>query len=68
MLQICTGKLFTRDIEYRNNLKGIIYTNLKLFRDEKIQTKAGTILSVENAGGPNTVIYEIGFVAQRFKS
>ncbi|CDH41985.1 TPA: hypothetical protein ACF00A_002194 [Acinetobacter nosocomialis] len=59
MLQICTGKLFSKDIEYRNNLKGIIYTNLKLFRDEKIQTKAGSIVYAENASSPNTVIYEI---------
>ncbi|MDV7581577.1 hypothetical protein R4795_15225 [Acinetobacter baumannii] len=68
MLQICTGKLYTREIEYRNNLKGIIYTNLKLFRDEKIQTKAGTILSVENAGGPNTVIYEIEELVEETES
>jgi len=59
MLQISTGKLFSRDIGHRNNLKGIIYTNLKLFRDDKIQTKAGSIFFVENASGPNTVIYEI---------
>ncbi|MDA4862092.1 hypothetical protein PGK19_11410 [Acinetobacter baumannii] len=59
MLQICTGKLFSKDIEYRNNLKGIIYTNLKLLRDEKIQTKAGSIVYAENASSPNTVIYEI---------
>ncbi len=59
MLQISTGKLFSRDIGYRNNLKGIIYTNLRLFRDDKIQTKAGSIFFVENASGPNTVIYEI---------
>ncbi|EOQ73045.1 hypothetical protein [Acinetobacter lactucae] len=68
MLQICTGKLYTREIEYRNNLKGIIYTNLKLFRDEKIQTKAGTILSVENAEGPNTVIYEIEELVEETES
>lgn len=59
MLQICTGKLFSGDIEYRNNLKGIIYTNLNFSRDVKIQTKAGTILSTENINSPNTVIYEI---------
>lgn len=59
MLQICTGKLFFREIEYRNNLKGIIYTNLKLFKEQKIVTKAGTILCAETSTGPNAIIYEI---------
>ncbi len=59
MLQICTGKLFTREIEYQNNLKGIIYTNYNLFSDQKIETKAGTISFAENSNGPNTILYEI---------
>ncbi|CAK2384598.1 hypothetical protein VCRA2116O372_70066 [Vibrio crassostreae] len=41
VLQICSGKLFQNDIEYRNSLRGVIYTNLKLFGDDKIETLAG---------------------------
>lgn len=59
MLQICTGKLFIREIEYQNNLKGIIYTNYNLFSDQKIETKAGTISFAENSNGPSTILYEI---------
>lgn len=59
MLQICTGKLFEREYEYKNLLKGIIYTNLKFNRENKIVTEAGSIESTEDRNSCNTVIYEV---------
>lgn len=59
MLQICSGKLFQREVQYRNDLRGIIYTNLRLFRDRKIDTSAGSLLSTSTPGKSNAIIYEI---------
>ncbi len=59
VLQICSGKLFQNDIEYRNNLRGVIYTNLKLLGDEKIETQAGSILPTSSFGPSLAVIYEL---------
>ncbi|WP_127472536.1 tetratricopeptide repeat protein [Acinetobacter colistiniresistens] len=59
MLQIGTGKLFTREVEYRNNLKGIIYTNLRLMRDDKIETAGGSLIATENFRESNVLIYEL---------
>lgn len=59
VLQICSGKLFQNDIEYRNNLRGVIYTNLKLFGDEKIETQAGVILPTSSLGSSTAIVYEL---------
>lgn len=59
MLQIGTGKLFTREVEYRNNLKGIIYTNLRLMRDDKIETAGGSLIATENFRESNVLIHEL---------
>ncbi|HHZ8505011.1 TPA: hypothetical protein ACWL6U_002511 [Morganella morganii] len=59
MLQICSGKLFQKEVQYRNNLRGVIYTNLRLFGDTRIDTAAGSILSTSNLGQSNTIVYEI---------
>ncbi|MGF1719122.1 hypothetical protein L4D20_03650 [Vibrio kyushuensis] len=59
MLQICSGKMFQRDIEYRNNLRGILYTNLRLNRDKKLDTEAGSLLSTSNLGQSNAIVYEL---------
>ena len=59
MLQICSGKLFQKEVQYRNNLRGVIYTNLRLFRDTKIDTAAGSLLSTSNLGPSNAIVYEI---------
>lgn len=58
MLQIGTGKLFTRKVAYRNNLKGIIYTNLRLFRDDEIDTIAGSLIATEAFRESSALIYE----------
>lgn len=59
MLQICSGKLFQKEVQYRNNLRGVIYTNLRLFRDTKIDTAAGSLLPTSNLGPSNAIVYEI---------
>lgn len=61
MLQICSGKLFQNTVEYRNQLRGIIYTNLRFGfgRAEKLDTEAGFLLSTSNLGQSNAIVYEI---------
>jgi hypothetical protein len=61
MLQICSGKLFKNTVEYRNHLRGMIYTNLQFGfgREEKLDTEAGSLLSTSNLGQSNTIVYEI---------
>lgn len=59
VLQICSGKLFQNDIEYRNSLRGIIYTNLKLFGDDKVETLAGGIQPTSHLGSSTAVVYEL---------
>ena len=61
MLQICSGKLFKNNVEYRNQLRGIIYTNLRFGfgREEKLDTEAGSLLSTSNLGLSNAIVYEI---------
>lgn len=58
MLQIGSGKLFRNEVQYRNNLKGIIYTNLKLIRDEKLETAAGSLTPTSNFLEINAILYE----------
>jgi len=59
MLQISSGKLFQKSVGYRNNLRGVIYTNLKLARDKRIKTDAGSLLSTSTAGTCNAIVYEM---------
>ncbi|EIO4079087.1 hypothetical protein LQK60_004291 [Vibrio vulnificus] len=59
MLQICSGKMFQREIEYRNNLRGVLYTNLRLKQDKRLETDAGSLLSTSNLGQSNTIVYEL---------
>lgn len=59
MLQVGTGKLFAREVEYRNNLKGIIYTNLRLMRDDKIETVGGSLIATDTFRESNVLIYEL---------
>ncbi|WP_404396208.1 hypothetical protein [Pseudoalteromonas phenolica] len=51
--------MFQRNVEYRNNLRGILYTNLILSRDKKLVTEAGSLLSTSNLGQSNAVVYEL---------
>lgn len=58
MLQICSGKLFTKDVKYRNKLKGVIYTNLRITRDKKLDTAIGSLWMTNNANYSNAILFE----------
>lgn len=58
MLQIGSGKLYISENVHANSLRGVIYTNLYLPEDTRIDTKAGSILSTESIAQPNTLVYE----------
>ena len=59
MLQIASGRLFSRPAAQRNELRGVLYTNLQLFDRPAIETAAGRFLSTESISSPGTVVYEI---------
>jgi hypothetical protein len=60
MLQINSGKLYQRGVGRRNDLRGVLYTNLKLMALKKpIVTVAGTLLPSDSMRSPNTVVYEL---------
>lgn len=59
MLQIATGKLFSKSAWRENHLRGILYTNAILPREEIIQTIAGRLLSSSSySTKPNVLLYE----------
>lgn len=58
MLQICSGKLFEREAGRRNELRGVVYTNLRIYREKAIETAAGRILPLEVPGQPNAFAFE----------
>lgn len=57
MLQIGSGKLFTRDAEYRTNLKGVIYSNLRLMTQDRIETETGSIEGTSIFHDSNALIF-----------
>lgn len=58
MLQISSGKFFSRESEYKNDLQGKIYTNLRVVKHQKLKTAAGTLLTTEDMTELNILIYE----------
>lgn len=58
MLQIGSGKLFKNGIGRENCLKGVIYTNLSVFSEDKINTVAGSFLPTDSLSDPMTLLYE----------
>lgn len=58
MLQIASGKLFEREVGRRNALRGVIYSNLRIYREKAIETAAGRILPLEVSGWPNAFAFE----------
>lgn len=58
MLQINTGKLFTRGVGRTNRLRGVLYSNLYL-RDEPIVTGAGTLLGTSALRDSLSLVYEL---------
>lgn len=59
MLQINTGKLFTRGIGRTNHLRGVLYSNVHLPRDEAVITRAGTLLDTHSLRSNRPLVYEI---------
>ena len=57
MLQIASGRLFTRPPGQRNELRGVLYTNLRMY-DTSIETAAGRLLSTSTLHDSKTLIYE----------
>lgn len=58
MLQIASGKLFTRGIERRNELRGVLYSNLVLTREAPIKTAAGRLLGTGMLRASQAIVYE----------
>lgn len=60
MLQINTGKLFTRGVGRRNPLRGVLYSNLQLpWRMERVETEAGSLLSTDGRRGSRAIVFEM---------
>lgn len=59
MLQINTGKLFTRDVGRVNRLRGVLFSNLHLPRDETVLTDAGALLGTNSLRSSRALVYEI---------
>lgn len=59
MLQIASGKLFTKKPAQRNELRGVVYTNLQLYDREAIETAAGRLLPTSNLRGERSAVYEL---------
>ena len=59
LLQIASGKLFTQSPGQRNELRGIVHTNLRLLGKEPIETVAGRLLPT-NTTSPHCgqLVYE----------
>lgn len=59
MLQIATGKLFTRAARRENQLRGILYSNALVGYQESVETVIGKLLpSSGTAMRPQVVVYE----------
>lgn len=59
MLQIASGKLFTASVGRENRLRGMLYTNAVLAREESVDTAAGRLLpSSSYSIRPHVLIYE----------
>ena len=57
MLQIASGKLFGRKPGQRNELRGVLYTNLRMY-NRTIETAAGRLLSTSTLHDSKTLVYE----------
>ena len=59
MLQIATGKLFHREPAQRNDLRGILHTNLFINGVDPVETAAGRLLPTTYQGGTKSLVYEV---------
>ena len=58
MLQIGSGKLFARDAIRRNELRGVIHSNLRLTGEIPVETMAGRLLPTNAIANTQTLVYE----------
>lgn len=58
MLQISSGKLYQNGIGRENSLTGVIYTNLRIFSEKRIETAAGSILPTSDLHNSLALIYK----------
>lgn len=58
MLQIASGKLFTRGVGRRNQLRGILHSNLFIDRERSIETAAGKLLPTSTLHFAQMIVYE----------
>ena len=59
MLQIASGKLFSQDPAQRNDLRGIVHTNLQLYNRAPLETVAGRLLPTSFLRDTTTAVYEL---------
>lgn len=59
MLQINTGKLYSRGVGRTNALTGVLYTNARLHRDRPIETAAGLLKSAGLDAGNRACVFEM---------
>jgi hypothetical protein len=61
MLQITSGKLYPNGVGRKNQLRGVLYSNLIIagLEDAPIVTDAGSLLQAETIGTPTSIIYEL---------
>jgi hypothetical protein len=59
MLQINTGKLFTRKVIRTNQLAGVLYSNARLPYQHDIRTDAGSLRSTGSGDEDLAIIYEL---------
>ena len=57
MLQIASGKFFAREPGQRNELRGVLHTNLILL--EPVETVAGRLLPASAVGNTKALVYEL---------
>ena len=57
MLQIASGRLFKKSPGQRNELRGVLYTNLQIY-NQVIETAAGRLLSTSPLHGSKALVYE----------
>ncbi len=59
MLQINSGKLYTRCVGRTNQLRGVLYSNLELCYGKDVPTAAGTLRETDGIRGNRAIVYEI---------
>lgn len=58
MLQIASGRLFKGKPGRRNELRGVLYTNLRMY-NRTLETAAGRLLSASDLSDSKTLVYEL---------